>query len=192
MFRKGIIAWAIILATVGQISAQSSQSENEMDTWKSKIFLGGHASLQYGRFTDIFEVSPALGYYIQPQWVAGAGLVYAYHAYAMETQDGLLTSEDNYYGASLFTRYYFKSEKYKFLNKLYAHGEYEFLLGQFNLVEDNQSFMQTHRHKTPIVALGYKQNLGTRTALNFTLGVALGPKDKIPYRNPIIRIGLEF
>jgi hypothetical protein len=191
--RKAILGFILLVMTTGFAYGQD-QEENSVEekAWKQKLYFGGHASLQYGRFNDVFEVSPTLGYFINPQWVAGFGMVYSYYGYAMESSTGILTSEEHYTGVSLFSRYYFTSEKHPLLNHLYAHAEYEFLKANIIGTEANNSTTYLYSYQTPMIGLGYKQNLGKKTALNFTLGLAIGDKTKLPYRNPVIRIGLEF
>ncbi|TKG97110.1 hypothetical protein EYV94_01395 [Puteibacter caeruleilacunae] len=172
-------------------SLSANVKAQQTGTFIDKVYLGGNFTFNYGRFYDVFEVAPNVGYYITPQFVLGSGVSFSRYGYRYEFQEKYYKSSDKYYGLSFFTRYYLSKKEEQILNNVYIHGEYEYLKSKLNS-RSVQSDKKVYSHWVPLAGIGYRQILKNRFALSFSLLFDLKDADHSPYRNPIMRIGIEF
>lgn len=188
-FKYLIFLLMLTQATVlpAQETVQDSSSQSGL---RERVFYGGSIGLHLGRYYDQFDVQPYIASRLGKQFYLGTGLSYSYMSYTAELDNSYILFEDNYLGASLFAGYFLKSERYPVLNRMYLQVEYEYLWSYLSGDERNEAFSDSHL--LPFAGIGYKTKLGKRLKLNAYVGMVLSSSEDIPYRNPVISIGLEL
>jgi hypothetical protein len=181
---------AILTSTLFIIIGIQAKSQNQ-NSLINRIHIGGNFTFNYGKFYDVFEVAPNIGYYFTNQLVVGAGVSYSRFGYEYEFQDEWYKSSDKYNGVSIFARYYLHQNPTEFLNNVYFQAEYEILKSRLNS-EAQTSDKKEYAHQLPMVGIGYRQHIAGRFALTASLAFVLKNKDHSPYRNPIVRVGFNF
>ncbi len=178
--RSVIIALLIlflILTGINNVFAQNEKGKFSDIPIKDRLFLGGNFGLQFGNRYTLIEVSPLVGLWLSPKFVAGGGPVYRYY----KRTDLNFDFEENQYGGRLFGRYLL-------IQNLFAHAEYELL----NLTDYR---IQPNSPRTNIssflVGGGYIQNLG-RSAVFIMVLFNLNETELTPYTNPVIRAGFNI
>jgi len=192
---KYIFCFGLMLALCGQnIAAQVE--EDELLTFRDKIFFGGNFGLQFGTVTNI-EISPIVGYNVSPKFAAGLGLRYEFIKSSSNAY-GYQPYETNIYGGSVFTRYMLFQNLGEQLNlgianSLFTHAEYEFLSLEKRYFEYPPSREQGRflAHSV-LVGGGLFQPMGRRGGFLMMLLWNLNETASSPYSNPIIRIGFIF
>jgi hypothetical protein len=163
-----------ILITFSEFGVSQENSVKDM-SFSERVFFGGNFGLQFGNITFI-DISPLVGYRVTDRSAAGAGISYMYYR---EYFPGIYEFSTSIYGGRLFGRYFI-------LDNIFAHAEYEVL----NL----ESYYDQRRLN--VVSLlgggGYRQHIGGRTFLNAMILWNFNESAYSPYRNPIIRMGINF
>lgn len=196
MIRKTIIIGIFSISLIAfstHLHAQSDSSSNDQEN-RSKWYFGGSIMANFGRSIDVFEFSPSLGYFLfQRKVLAGVSAYYTYYSYENIMDNYEYESRTHYLGAGVFTRYYLRHDRLRFLNYIYFQGEYELLrvIDDYNDSED-YDFKNKQNYQNVLAGIGYQQHLGGRFSLSFTLLASLLPKEKSPYTNPVFRMGFEF
>ncbi len=159
----------------------------------SNWIFGGYVALQFGTIT-LIDVSPQIGYIINPTILVGSGVTYQY--YRQKWYDEIIKS--SIYGGRVFTEYIIYNEKskrpgYRPRFSIYTHFEYELM----NLDRDfsnTTSALKSRRFWVDgiLIGGGFKQNIGRRSSLNISILYNIIYDKRTPYDNPQIRIGFYF
>jgi hypothetical protein len=139
-----------------------------------RVTLGGGLGATFGDLT-YFEISPAVGYYITDNILAGVGGTYIYYS------DNINKYKTNIYGGTIFTQYLFKDLP------ILAHAETN-LMNYF-------SWNRQARINAIGVFLGggLKQQLGDgRSYLSILVLWDINETKDSFYPNPIIRGGISI
>jgi len=100
---------------LSMLVAQNVLADNSQFPAKQKWFYGGGIGLGFGD-VDYIEVSPLVGYNINPRSAVGVSLLYRYRK-DKRFDDSVSTND---YGSTLFGRYFV-------VPKVYLQAEYEYL-----------------------------------------------------------------
>jgi hypothetical protein len=156
----------------GKKKHKKDHSKNSLFT--DRLFTGGDLGVQFGSITAV-NVSPILGYWItKDKFAAGVGATYQYFNYKS------YNFTTSIYGGNLFSRYYFGES-------FFAHGEYELLN-----VEAFDGFHERVFVPGLLAGGGYRQDLGERASFVFMLLYNFSESYYTPYRNPVIRAGVNI
>lgn len=190
MRMRSIIACFFFLFYAGFLHAQyveeSEKSEKkapvERKTFGDRTFYGGNFGIMFGTIT-LIDLSPNIGYRLTEKFSAGVGVTYMYY------HDSRFRYSTNIYGGRLFARHVF-------LEKFFAHAEYEILnLELYDVIDFKMSRVNYPRL---LLGAGFLQRMSERTA--FSLLILLNVLDDTEYMNryrfsmpnPDIRIGFIF
>jgi len=176
---------SLFFATFKYAEAQVEQPQKE-NSFIDRFYIGGNLGAQFGTITSV-DVSPLIGIKIYKGLTGGIGFTYQYFSdknYDPKFQTSL-------YGGRLFLRYYLP-----ILNEgIFLHAEYE-MLNYENIIIDNNSGRVVDQFRdwmsSYLVGAGYRQNIGGKVFIDFAILWNLNDKPDSPYRNPIIRIGINF
>ncbi len=191
---KYITCLGLIMVFCGHEMA--AQEEEEVLTFRDKIFFGGNFGLQIGTVTNI-EISPIIGCNVTPKFAPGLGLRYEF---LKSSGKNYLyqTYKTNIYGGSVFTRYMLfknlgESLNLSIANSLFAHAEYEVLSLEKRYFEYPPSYEEGRflAHSV-LIGGGLFQSMGRRGGFLIMLLWNLNETASSPYTNPIIRIGFVF
>jgi opacity protein-like surface antigen len=167
----------------------ANQAQAQRRSFRDMISLGGNFSFNRGRINQSFEVAPSIGYYWNSQIVSGVSL-YAIGNYTRGKFNGEKYKQHYYmYGAGLYSRYYFNSNKIKTVNGMFLHTEYEYLKGKEAYEEKFKTTNKLSSH-TYLLGAGYRRLIGERFSITGSLMLAIS--DDPVYSNPVVRIGFEF
>lgn len=165
--------------------AQVEQPEKEI-RFIDRFYIGGNLGAQFGTITSI-DVSPLIGIKIYKGLTGGIGFTYQY--FSNKSYEPKF--ETSLYGGRVFLRYYLP-----ILNEgLFLHAEYEMLNYEKIIVDVNSArVVDQYRDWMPsyLVGAGYRQNIGGRVFIDIAILWNLNDKPDSPYRNPIIRAGINF
>jgi len=177
--------FCITIADLQYSVAQVEQSQKE-SRFIDRFYIGGNLGAQFGTITSI-DVSPLVGIKIYRGLVAGIGFTYQYFS----TKSYGPKFETSLYGGRVFLRYYIP-----ILNEgLFLHAEYEMLNYEKIIIGGNPTrIVDQYRDWMPsyLVGAGYRQNVGGRVFIDIAVLWNLNDKPDSPYRNPIIRAGINF
>jgi len=159
--------------------------------FSDRVFFGGNLGLQFGDIT-LVDVSPMVGYRITDKVAAGISFSYIYYHYKIYNPYSYLYEDmsSNIYGTSIFGRYYF-------VENLFAHAEYEYLIysyDNYRPISSGGSYLKsTETVDVPGFYLGggYRQPVGGRTSFTITILYNVMESPYSPYSNPIIRAGVS-
>lgn len=175
-------------------SLQAQEYKPELPSkFSDRIFFGGNMGLQFGDIT-LVDVSPMVGYRITSNVAAGVSLTYKYYhikkyfynQYTYSFED--MTS--NIYGGSIFARYYF-------VENLFAHAEYEYLLYSYDDFRPNATGSNFEKYARTVdvpglfLGGGYRQPVGGRVYFSIMILYNIMESEYSPYSNPIIRAGVS-
>ena len=182
---KLILFFSLILVGFKYSVAQIEQSQKE-NRLIDRFYIGGNLGAQFGTITSI-DVSPLIGIKIYKGLTGGVGFTYQY--FSNKSYDPKF--QTSLYGGRVFLRYYLP-----ILNEgIFLHAEYE-LLNYENIIIDGYSgrVLDQHRDWMPsyMVGAGYRQNIGGKVFIDVAVLWNLNDKPESPYRNPIIRVGINF
>ena len=167
------------------------QNTSSFDRW----YFGGHVSFNHGRSFTMGELAPAAGYFFSESLLVGVNAYYIYYGSEGEFENYRYKSESNFVGTGLFSRYYFQNEKVDFFNRLFAHAEYEYLLGDEKYIENDEpaEILEFDNHSIS-AGLGCQHNFNEKVGISATIlwNISLSNSNYSPYQNPIVRIGFEF
>ncbi len=166
----------LVLFTLFSVMETYAQYENLGKVEKVKIkenpwFVGGMLGGSFSNNGGSFEISPIVGYKVTENFHVGSRLTYIYSKYNGKSY--------NDYGGSLFGRY-------RFLNFLFGHVEYEVLSVQYVNV-NNEDDRRTI--SSLFVGGGLFQSVGGRGFATIAILYNLLETEYSPYSNPVIRIG---
>lgn len=153
---------------------KQKDKDPEKTPFSERLFTGGDLALNFGTVT-LVNVSPILGYWVtEEKYAVGVGAVYQYynnHLYQFTT---------SVYGGNVFNRYYFGEN-------FFLHGEYELLN-----VEAFDGFHDRVWVPGLLGGGGYHQPLGDRSAFTVMVLYNFTKSNYTPYRNPVIRAGVNI
>jgi len=149
------------------------------------LFYGGNLGLQFGNVT-LVDISPLIGYKINPR--VGIGLSPTYKYFAYKSYYYYYDSPDlktNVFGASIFGRVIV-------YENLFAHAEYEYLT--YKIKEDSQGSTQTYTkdYQSVLVGGGYREPISEHSFMYILMLWNLNETIDSPYTNPIIRVGFSL
>lgn len=143
--------------------------------FENKIVWGGNLGLQFGS-QSLVDVSPIIGYKVTDHFVAGFGGTYRYISWRYQ---GYPPVRANFYGGSVWARYYIIPE-------IFAHAEYESLNGEW---EPYARPGYRYFLSTPFVGGGYSQGTGGFSSYIMLLYILNYSYDS-PYGSPLVlRVG---
>jgi len=152
--------------TVSYGQYQNLGKANKVEIKKNPWFVGGMIGGSFSNNGGSFEISPLVGYKITEDFHVGSRLTYIYSKY--------YGTSYNDYGVSLFTRY-------RFLDFLFAHVEYEVL--SVDVYDGRRTISSL------FIGGGLFQSMGGRGFATIALLYNVLETEYSPYSNPIIRIG---
>jgi len=149
-------------------------AQEEVNTPKNKIFLGGNFGLQFGN-TTIINISPNISYKVTENLIGGIGVIYQYYNFKDYNYS------TNVYGFNIFTRYYFYSN-------LFGHAEYELI----NM--DSPMYLKKKRINVDsfFIGGGITKKMSENSSINFYILWNMLEEIYTPYENPIIRISFDI
>lgn len=167
---------------------------------ESKIFYGVSASADFGRFQDRIEVTPLMGVKILPKIYAGLGTTLSYYSTENSVyvysgnQENKYKVDDKiwYYGGELFVRYNPLEKIKNFTKNLFLQSSYEYLHGHGKYKDKGGRYKYKTNNHTFLAGIGYKHPISEKLNLGMSLNFKLNNESDSPYRNPIVRISLEF
>jgi hypothetical protein len=169
---------SFLQAQMPLIARQEQESEPK-EKFTDRLYFGGSFGLQFGTQTFI-EIAPIIGYRLTERLYGGLGLKYQYYKY----NDNYFTYSSNIYGGGPFAQFIV-------FEGLFLHAEYEIL----NLEVPDLYYQKYTRENVSSVFLGggYRQMMGSRSALDFLVLYNVNYSTKSPYSDPwVIRIGFGF
>ena len=169
------------LPPVNQPSVSLSSVEESL-TKKSPWFYGGGLSAQFGD-VQYFEVSPLMGYNVNPKTAVGISLLYRYR-----TDDRFRESYSTTdYGATLFGRF-------NITPLFYLQAEYEYIDYEFAVLNAIGNVVRKDRDNfsSILAGAGIQKPLSSNAALYFTAMYNFNYDDvDSPYTDPVsIRFGI--
>jgi hypothetical protein len=184
-----LTSWYIALLTsiILQFNCLYAQDRINLDEdtkpqLKDRLFWGGNIGLQFGNVT-LIDVSPLIGYKINPRIGVGISPTYKYFAYKSYYIDNS-DLKTNVFGASIFAR----AIVYQ---NLFAHAEYEYLT--YNTKENIQASTRIYStdFQSMLIGGGYREPISDRAFMYILLLWNLNETIDSPYTNPIIRAGFS-
>lgn len=149
------------LARQDSLQKASRSSQQEKNPFWNKLVYGGNLGLSFGPYTFV-SLSPAVGYKINDQLVAGTGFIYRYFKWnqAYDPNTGQLRSVDGYdnqiYGPKLFFQYFP-------IDILFLGTQFEYLNHNVFLYQVNGPPIEENRWSSVLfVEGGLKQPLGRK------------------------------
>jgi hypothetical protein len=168
--------------------------DQEEETGKSapsisqRLFFGGNIGLQFGSYTDI-QISPIVGFWLLPQLAIAGGPTYRYY-------------KDPYtntviYGGKTYMEFMIVPDLSKIVplgshTGIYLHGEDEFLSLKTSYWKEPPYLEDRFWVNTVLAGFGISQQLGKRSAINFTILWPLNNPSYSLYSNPEIRVSFNF
>ncbi len=139
-----------------------------------RFYVGGNIGLQVGSFTNI-DISPLIGYKITKGLSAGVGLTYQYTSFSGRGGSN--------YGGRLFVRQFI-------FRSLFAQTEYESLSVKTSRLNESSMIIEERKGiNAYLVGLGYRQTLGDRAGVEFTLSYNFLETVDTPAKNPVFKVG---
>ncbi len=158
---------------------KEKKEENTKTRSREKLFFGGGFGFQIGTITSI-ELLPEVSYRFNPRFYMGVGLHISYFKnFAYDYQADV-------YGGKAFARFYA-------LNNVFLQAEFELL----NVKEfDYDPILQYTGRRIFVPGMlggvGYRQKIGQRSAVLFTILYNFAMTEQTPYINPVFRVSIEF
>ena len=150
---------------------QNLGTTNKVEIKENPWFVGGMIGGSFSNYGGSFEISPLVGYKVTENFHVGTRLTYIYSKYNGKSY--------NDYGGSLFGRY-------RFLDFLFGHVEYEVLSVQYV----NVNYEDERRTISSLfVGGGLFQSVGGRGFATIAILYNVLETEYSPYSNPVIRIG---
>jgi hypothetical protein len=181
----------------GKPKYNSNKKKKNEETFVQKLIFGGGIGLAFGDYTNI-SVTPVIGYRITDNFSAGIGFGYQYVKIKnfFEVEDPNSPGFYDYYDlkANLFSASIWA--RYIVWRNLFAHAELEqnymsFKSPGYDPNGSGNIIETTDKYQAPCLLLGggYRQPMGDRASVNFTLLYDVLQDTYSPYGNqPFIRI----
>jgi len=168
-----LISFLLALSSFSSLSGQTEYGE----TLKSRLYLGGTFSLQFGTITN-FDVSPMIGYNINRYFSAGVGATYMFYSY----RDQFQSYKSHFYGGRVFGRIVPLPQ---FLPGFFLHTEYETINNERYAQETPNSPYVLTRVWTPafLAGIGFRQKAGENSY--FTINLLYNISDDGTYQGTI-------
>ncbi|GEM_PF-3783900 len=184
------ISILLLLFCTSLLSAQTN---------KNTIF-GLNASADFGRFQDRIEMTPTIAFRTIPKLYLGFGTSISYYSsttyiYSNKNNTTVKSSVKDktwYIGGELFVRYLPFEGKKLFINNIFLQASYEALWGNGNYKDKSGKYSYNTTNHTPFIGVGYKQRLIKRLAIGVIVNIKLNNENHSPYRNPVVKVALEF
>jgi len=147
---------------------------------KQKWFYGGGIGLGFGD-VDYFELSPLVGYNINPRTAVGMSLLYRYRK-DKRFDDSISTND---YGTTLFSRYFL-------VPRVYLQAEYEYLNYEFFRFSGNTTTTERSNFGSFLAGGGVSMPLGANASFYATALYNFSyDKTDSPYSEPLVlRLGI--
>ena len=177
IFFAVLIALTFSNLSIAQYIDDNANKQNS--SFKDRLFFGGILGLQFGSDQTYVEVAPLIGYRVSPRFSAGMNLKYMYYKFSPDNGFGYSESR---YGGGPFGRFFI-------YEGLFAHAEYELLS-----MEVPDLYGKFHRKNVSSVFVGggYRQMMGSRSALDLMILWNLNDSPDSPYINPLFHFGFAF
>ncbi len=162
------------------VQAQYQNTSGVKSNAKAKMpkqnpwFVGGMIGGGWSSNTAYIELSPMLGYKVNPDFHVATRLTYIYSSYTEPVLNQKIQSHN--YGGSLLGRY-------RFLKFLFAQAEYEMLNIKWT-IEGDRRFVNSL-----FIGGGLFQSMGGRGFATIAILYNVLEDEYSPYSNPLIRIG---
>ncbi|GAB4317185.1 MAG: hypothetical protein Kow00127_08880 [Bacteroidales bacterium] len=180
--------------------------EEERIPIADRLILGGGLGLSFGNYSTLVDISPIIGYAFAPTAAGGIGLTYKYYRYKdyfLNTDDGsLLDLENNYYGWSVWLRYFLTKTEIPVIQNGFLHFEVE-PLRFVNSVSSSPAgnildpYGRRYVYEKETLSFtgvfaggGIRQVISGNTYLYLEILWDLNQSLWSPYSNPRIRIGV--
>ncbi len=173
----------MLFGASAQAQIEESQTEpmaNDV-TFKKSFFTGGSLGLQFGTITMV-DVSPQFGYFIFENMSVGMGLTYQYVA----DRRYMPVEDMHVLGGRAFTRLYLP-----FFNSVFAHGEYEYMAYNSNLI-NSKGLKEWIEVSNVLAGIGYRQRIYGRSAMTLMILWNFNESQYNLYNNPVIRAGVDI
>ena len=187
---KKSILFTVFILTGYSLLAQTNKS----------LFFGASASADFGRFQDRIEITPTIAFRIVPKTYIGLGTTVAFYStnntiyeYDNDNTTEIETKDRIWYlGGEIFLRFVPFEQKQTVIKNIFFQSSYEAIFGNGNYKDQSGNYDYKTDNYTPFVGIGYKQPLSEKISLGILLSFKLNNEADSPYRNPMIRIALEF
>lgn len=164
----------------------------------SNFGLGYSGINGFGQFNA--NIGPALGYQLTERIAAGPGLTYAFNSISFPDFYRAAGYPNSIQLHSLGVKVF---AQVRIIDQFFLHGEYEVTRAQTyaeRLVNAQQVeiFKVSRTYQTPLAGVGYRQNIGERTAAdivvlyNFNDGFDAQGNQLSPYSQPVIRFNFLY
>ncbi|MFV1981997.1 MAG: hypothetical protein ACC657_00535 [Thiohalomonadales bacterium] len=124
---------------------------------KSPWFYGGGIAASFGD-SKYFEISPLIGYKINPVTAVGVSILYRYR-----TDNRFNESYSaNDYGTTLFARYYVTPA-------FFLEGEYEYIDYEYAIINNSKNLLGTERDtlSSILAGVGFQQSMSSNASIYF-------------------------
>lgn len=184
----------VIILILFTVSVNIYAQENK------KLLWGFSASADFGRYNDRIGIEPNIAYQILPKTYLGIGGAVLYYNTENTVYD---VAENNvtqtgvkdrvwYFGGSSFLQFVPFENKETFVKNMFLQTSIEALFGNGKYKSNGNTYSYTTENYTPFVSIGYKQPLSEKMSLNILLAFKLNDENDSPYKNPVIRVGVQF
>lgn len=168
-----------------------SQPTKKQSKWDNFVF-GGNIALQFGT-VNFVDISPSMGYFFHPRFLVGLGATYVYY----KDNRPQIDASSSIYGYRVFTDYMVikdigKNLPIKSNFAVFAHAEYEGLNlddGVFKIKGTDSERFWLHSF---LLGGGIRQPIGKKASFNLTILYNFNADNRVPYTNPVLRIGFYF
>jgi hypothetical protein len=157
-----LVLFACLLNGFSQNNSDDGQTRSERNAefrerpFKERLAFGGEVSMFFGNVTYI-NISPFIGYRINPDITFGIGPTYQY--ISVRNGTGYNTYRDNIFGGRAFLRH-------EFGRMFFAHAEYEVL--NFNFYSQIEGWGRRNVDLASL-GLGYKSSIGGEFAYYYVM-----------------------
>jgi len=154
------------------------QDIDEKKVLSDKVFFGGGLGLQFGTFT-LIKLTPEIGF--RPVEILETGI----GAYYMYSKNFVYHISSHVYGGSGFARLYV-------FQNFFLKGEYELL--NVDEIDYTTGYYSGRRIFVPglLGGIGYRQQVGKRSAFLTTVLYNFTMTENTPYYNPVFKVSFIF
>lgn len=187
---KKVVIILISFTVLANINAQENK----------KLFWGFSTSADFGRYNDRISIEPNVAYQILPKTYLGIGGTVLYY----RTENTIYNVAENniiqanvkdrisYLGANSYLRFIPFQHKETFVKNMFLQTSIEGLFGIGKYQSFGITSNYTTENYTPFVTIGYQEPLNEKMSLNVLFAFKLNNEEDSPYKNPVIRLGIQF
>lgn len=174
-----------IYRSSGKPKYNSKKKKKNEETFAQKIIVGGGLTLGFGDYTNI-GATPVIGYRITDNLSAGIGIAYQYvhinHYFNIQDHESLTA---NLFSASVWARYLVWRNV--FVQAEFEQNRMNFKVPGYDPNGSGDIVEATKTYDAPCVLLGvgYRQPIGDRSSVNFSIHYDVLQSEYSPYGNQL-------